>query len=76
MYCWDKRQPDYAHMPYNMVSGAQEKPEHFQKMVDDLGALTGLRFVRVNQRSWDLFDASFSKGTLEFSVAPLSPSGL
>lgn len=60
-------------MPYNMVSDAQEKPEQFQKMIDDLGSLTGLRFVRVNQRGWDVFEASFSKGTLEISVAPLSP---
>lgn len=73
---WEKRrQPDYAHMPYNIVSGAQEKPEQFQKIIDDLGPLTGLRFVKVNQQGWDIFDASFSKGTLEVSVAPLSPSG-
>lgn len=72
---WEMRQPDYASMPYNMVSDAQEKPEQFQKMIDDLGPLTGLRFVKVNQQGWDVFDASFSKGTLEFSVAPLSSSG-
>jgi len=72
---WEKRQPDYAHLPYNMVSDTQEKPEQFQKMIHDLGPLTGLHFVKVNPEGWDVFDASFSKGTLEFSVAPLSPSG-
>ena len=54
---------------------AQETPEQFQKIIDDLGPLTGLRFVKVNQLGWDVFDASFSKGALEFSVAPLSPGG-
>jgi beta-lactamase regulating signal transducer with metallopeptidase domain len=72
---WEKKQPDYTHIPYNTVSDAQEKPEQFQKMIDDLGPLTGLRFVKVNQRGWDVFDADFSRGAVEFSVAPVSPSG-
>jgi len=72
---WERRQFDDAYVPYDMVSGAREKPEQLQKIIDDLGPLTGLRFVKVNQQGWDVFDASFSKGTLEFSVAPLSPSG-
>ena len=52
-----------------------EKPEQFQKVIDDLGALNAIRFVKVNQQGWDIFEASFSNGRLEFSVAPLSPSG-
>jgi beta-lactamase regulating signal transducer with metallopeptidase domain len=66
---WEKS--DYAYIPYD----AREKPEQFQKMIDDLGPLTGLRFVNVNQQGWDVFDASFSRGRVEFSVAPVSPSG-
>ena len=74
---WEKRRPDYSPIPY-VVSGTQvepEKPEHFRKTIEQLGTFTGLRFVKVNQVGWDVFGARFSNGTLEISVAPLSPSG-
>jgi hypothetical protein len=72
---WVRKQPDDAHMPYKMDSGAQEKPEQFAKTIESLGPLAGLRFVKVDQQGWDVFEASFSNGKLEFSVAPLSPNG-
>lgn len=74
---WVKGRPDYSPIPY-VVEDAQvepEKPEHFRKTIDQLGTFTGLRFVKVNQMGWDVFDAQFSNGTLEVAVAPLSPSG-
>jgi hypothetical protein len=39
------------------------------------GTFTGLRFVKVNQMGWGIFEAQFSNGTLEIAVAPLYSSG-
>jgi hypothetical protein len=50
-------------------------PEDFRKTLDRLGAFAGMRFVKVSQTGWDLFEARFAYGALEIAVAPLSPSG-
>jgi len=74
---WVKRRPDYLPVPY-VLAGTRlepEPPEHFSKTLDELGAFAELRFVKVSQTGWDIFEARFSGGTLEIAVAPLSPSG-
>jgi len=74
---WVKNRPDYLPVPY-VLAGTRlepEPPEHFRKTLDELGTFTELRFMKVSQTGWDLFEARFSGGTLEIAVAPLSPSG-
>ena len=74
---WVKNRPDYLPVPYVLAGTRLEPdpPEHFRKTLDELGTFTELRFVKVNQTGWDVFEARFSSGTLEIAVAPLSPSG-
>ncbi len=72
---WERKQPGNDRLPYNADSGSRETPEEFAKLIARLGSLVGLRFVKVNQQGWDVFEASFATGKLEFSVAPLSPNG-
>ena len=74
---WVKNRPDALPVPY-VLDGTRlepEPPEHFRKTLDELGSFTELRFMRVSQMGWDIFEVRFSGGTLEISVAPLSPSG-
>jgi len=74
---WVKKRSDYLPVPY-VFSGTRmepEPPEHFRETLDQLGTFNELRFVNVSQTGWDIFEARFSMGTLEITVAPLSPSG-
>jgi len=47
----------------------------YQKQLNYLGALKSLTFKSVNSLGLDVYEASFTRGQLEWLVAPLSPEG-
>jgi hypothetical protein len=74
---WVNKSPDYTPILFETSGTRLEpvSPEDFRKTLDRLGAFAGMRFVKVSQTGWDLFEARFAYGALEIAVAPLSPSG-
>jgi hypothetical protein len=44
-------------------------------LMKSLGALKSISFRTVNARGWNIYDATFRKGRVEFSIAPLTSDG-
>jgi hypothetical protein len=72
---WAKGEPDYVDMGAGLASASREQHEQMRTMIRYLGALKGLKFVTVNPNGWDVYVATFSKGTVKCLVAPLSSEG-
>lgn len=72
---WEKGEPDYADMGADLASVSRDERDQMLTMIKYLGALEGVKFVAVNPNGWDVYLATFSKGTIKCLVAPLSSEG-
>lgn len=72
---WEKGEPDYADMGADLAAASRDERNQMLAMIKYLGALEGVKFVAVNPNGWDVYLATFSKGTVKCLVAPLSSEG-
>jgi beta-lactamase regulating signal transducer with metallopeptidase domain len=72
---WENGEPDYADMGADLAAASRDQSDEMRTMIRYLGALEGLRFVTVNPNGWDVYLATFSKGTVQCLIAPLSSEG-
>jgi len=72
---WEKQQPDYADMDAGLQEATLQQRVQIDRIFERLGALKSLVFVKVGPSGWDIYDARFAHGALEWSIAPLSADG-
>jgi beta-lactamase regulating signal transducer with metallopeptidase domain len=72
---WEDGEPDYADMGADLASASRDQRDQMLRMMRYLGELERLKFVTVNPDGWDVYLATFSKGTVKCLIAPLSPEG-
>jgi len=72
---WEAGRPDYDDMgPASQEATLQQRVQ-MQRMFTQLGALKSLAFVRVGRGGWDVYDAKFAHGRLQWNIDPLSADG-
>jgi hypothetical protein len=72
---WVKGRPDYDDMGPGLQEAALQQRVRIQGTITRLGALRSLTFVRVARDGWDVYDAQFAQGRLQWSIEPLSADG-
>lgn len=72
---WEKGKPDYPDMGPGPEEAALQQHTRIQRMFNRLGALELLRFERVARDGWDVYDATFAHGRLQWNMGPLSADG-
>lgn len=67
--------PDYSALSPALATAARQQTARASQMFSKLGALESLTFKGVSPQGFDIYDATFANGNLEFAVAPLGPDG-
>lgn len=69
------RKPDYRDMSPDLEEVTFQQRVQIQALIDRMGSLKSLTFVKVGQNGWDVYDAAFAHGKIEWQLAPLSLQG-
>lgn len=69
---WESGRPDYDDLGPLSQEEALQQLEQRQKLFTQLGALKLLTFVGVGKGGWDVYDAEFAHGKLQWTINPLS----
>jgi retinol-binding protein 3 len=72
---WEKGRPDYGDMGPDLQEAAMQQRVQIKGMFTRLGALKSLTFARVAISGWDVYDAKFAHGRLQWNIEPLSANG-
>ena len=72
---WEKGQPDYDDLGPGLQEATLQRRVQIQGIFTRLGALRSLTFVRVGRDGWDVYDAKFARGRLQWNIEPLSANG-
>lgn len=72
---WQMRKPDYRDMSPDLEEVTFQQRVQIQALIDRMGSLKSLTFVKVGQNGWDVYDAAFAHGKIEWQLAPLSLQG-
>lgn len=71
----EKGDPDYENMTPAMAAGTRPQMPMVLDLIHRMGALKSLTFKGVAQNGWDVYNASFEHGQLEWRTAPLTADG-
>lgn len=70
-----KGQADYSAMAPALAIAARQQAPLVSQMFAKLGSFKSLRFKGVSQEGFDVYEATFAQGRLDFQIAPLGPHG-
>jgi Domain of unknown function (DUF3471) len=68
-------QPNYDEMTPTLAAANRSHISWSGPLMKSLGALKSITFRTVNAQGFDVYDATFEKGRVEFSIAPLTSDG-
>jgi hypothetical protein len=68
-------QPNYDEMTLGLAAANRAQFSESGPRMQRLGALQSLTFQAKDPHGSDIFDATFDKGRVEFTIAPLTPDG-
>jgi BlaR1 peptidase M56 len=68
-------QPNYDEMSPELAAANRSQVSWSGPLMKSLGPLHSITFRTVNAQGWDVYDAAFEKGGVEFSIAPLTSDG-
>jgi bla regulator protein BlaR1 len=66
--------PNYEDMSPGLAKAVREQSQHMKGMMDSLGALQSIDFMRVGEGGWDTYRVKFANGTLLWRIG-LTPDG-
>jgi hypothetical protein len=70
-----KGQEDYSAMEPEVAAVARQQALQASQAFDRLGAFKSLTFKGASPVGYDIYEATFAQGKLEFFIAPLDPDG-
>jgi hypothetical protein len=68
-------QPNYDEMTPRLAAANRSQVSRTGPRMQSLGALKSITFRTVNAQGFDIYDATFEQGRVEFSIAPLTSDG-
>ncbi len=72
---WERGRPDFDEMGPGLQEAALQQAVWLRRTFARLGTLKSLTFVRVGRDGWDVYNAAFAHGSLQWRVSPLSSDG-
>lgn len=72
---WEKGRPDYDDMGPGLQEATLQQRVQMLRLFTRLGTLKSLTFARIGRNGWDVYDAKFSRGKLQWNIEPLSVDG-
>ena len=67
--------PDYAEMSPELAQVARDQLPRMSGVIKQLGALKSVEFKGVGNQGWDIYDATFERGTAQYRIV-LSSDGI
>jgi len=71
----EKGQPNYDEMSPRLAAAVRQQLPQILQVIQKVGAFKSLTFKGVGSDGWDIYDAAFANGLLEWHVKPLSANG-
>jgi hypothetical protein len=71
----EKGQPNYDEMSPRLAAAVRQQLPQILQVIQKVGAFKSLTFEGVGSDGWDIYDAAFANGLLEWHVEPLSADG-
>jgi hypothetical protein len=75
IHSMQRGQPNYDEMGAELAAANRSQISWSGPLMKSLGPLKSITFRTVNAQGWDVYDATFRDGRVEFSIAPLTPDG-
>jgi hypothetical protein len=75
IYALEKGQPNYYEMSPGLAAAVRQQLPQILQVIRKVGAFKSLTFKGVGSDGWDVYDAAFASGFLEWHVKPLSADG-
>jgi hypothetical protein len=71
----EKGQPNYDEMSPRLAAAVRQQLPQILQLIQKVGTFKSLTFKGVGSDGWDVYDAAFTSGLLEWHVKPLSADG-
>jgi hypothetical protein len=71
----EKGQPNYDDMSPSLAAAVRQQLPKIHRVIQNVGAFKSLTFKGVGTDGWDVYDATFANGELEWHVKPLAADG-
>lgn len=71
----EKGQPNYDEMSPSLVRGVRRRHSRIENRHRGVGVLKVLSFKGVDRSGWDVYEATFTQGQVEYRVPPLTVDG-
>jgi hypothetical protein len=71
----EKGQPNYDEMSPRLAAAVRQQLPKILEVIQKVGPFKSLTFKGVGSDGWDVYDATFANGLLEWRVKPLSADG-
>jgi len=68
-------QPNYSDMSPRLAAAVRQQLPKIHQVIQNVGAFKSLTFKGVGNDGWDVYDAMFANGELEWHVKPLAADG-
>jgi hypothetical protein len=71
----EKGQPNYDEMSPPLVRGVRRRQSLIENRHQRVGVFKALCFRGVDRRGWDVYEATFTQGQVEYRIPPLTADG-